>query len=352
MSSITKISTDVLKVHPRNQEFFDDISGEDYEQFKSSIKEDGIISEIIVAPDMTILSGHQRFKAAKELGMETVPVRIREDVQTEDEKLRILLAANFGRRQNDSAKQRKVAAEYVALCGYRNGDNQWVRQNGGASKLTLKEIAAQLGTTERSLQRSLRIERDLSEDMKQLLEDGVISETLAADVIAAMTEDEQLELLKSLDATKKYTAREIQPYIDRIKSLEATTAQKQDSHQVTELNAKIAGLETEISGLKEKSAADQKTIGKQKEELESLRRDQEPHYSDVLDSKEIYAFCNQCNELIMLGNRLRYSEVFSGLAPNSSQYKALGKALEKLNIFSIEMANKMVPEEYVVDVVA
>ena len=59
-------------------------------------------------------------------------------------------------------KQRKIADEYVRLCGYKNGEhgNKLV-QNGPA--LSLKEIAAQLGTSEGSLKRSLRIERNLIE---------------------------------------------------------------------------------------------------------------------------------------------------------------------------------------------
>ena len=119
---ITNVSIDVLKVHPRNTEFFDDISGKQYEEFKNSIKEEGIISEIIVAPDMTIISGHQRYKAAKELGIKIVPIRIREDLIDEDKKLKVLLAANFGRSKNDESKQRKVAVEYVKLCGYGHGE--------------------------------------------------------------------------------------------------------------------------------------------------------------------------------------------------------------------------------------
>lgn len=214
MGEITKVAIDVLKVHPRNLEFFDDIAGDDYEKFKSSIKEDGIISEIIVSPDMTILSGHQRFKAAVDLGFKTVPVRIREDIETEDQKLKILLAANFGRKENSKAKDRKVADEYVRLCGYGSSRPKGDRQNGSDQKLTLAEIAKQLNTNERSLSRSLRIERNLSEDMKLLLDDGVITETFAADVIAGMSEDEQLALISKLDVTKKYTAKELQRVID------------------------------------------------------------------------------------------------------------------------------------------
>lgn len=51
---ITNVSIDVLKVHPRNLEFFDDILGDEYEKFKKSIQEEGIILEIIVEPVITV----------------------------------------------------------------------------------------------------------------------------------------------------------------------------------------------------------------------------------------------------------------------------------------------------------
>lgn len=51
---ITNVSIDVLKVHPRNLEFFDDISDDEYEKFKKSIQEEGIILEIIVDPAITV----------------------------------------------------------------------------------------------------------------------------------------------------------------------------------------------------------------------------------------------------------------------------------------------------------
>ena len=55
--------------------------------------------------------------------------------------------------------------------------------------------------------------------MKELLDTGEITKTLAADTIASLLEDEQEELLKKLDITKKITKREVQQYIDRIKQL-------------------------------------------------------------------------------------------------------------------------------------
>ena len=220
---ITNVSIDVLKVHPRNTEFFDDISGAEYEEFKNSIKEEGIISEIIVAPDMTIISGHQRYKAAKELGIKMITIRIREDLIDEDKKLKVLLAANFGRSKNDDAKQRKVAVEYVRLCGYGHGEigknHSQNSQNENSEKLTLEEIAKRLGTSKANLTRALSIERNLTESMKELLDTGVISKTVASDVITSLSKDEQEELIKSMDITQKITQKQVQQYINEIKQL-------------------------------------------------------------------------------------------------------------------------------------
>ena len=220
---ITNVSIDVLKVHPRNTEFFDDISGAEYEEFKNSIKEEGIISEIIVAPDMTIISGHQRYKAAKELGIKMIPIRIREDLIDEDKKLKVLLAANFGRSKNDDAKQRKVAVEYVRLCGYGHGEigknHSQNSQNENSEKLTLEEIAKRLGTSKANLTRALSIERNLTESMKELLDTGLISKTVASDVITSLSKDEQEELIKSMDITQKITQKQVQQYINEIKQL-------------------------------------------------------------------------------------------------------------------------------------
>lgn len=90
--------------------------------------------------------------------------------------------ARYNRVMNsDEAKQRKVAVEYVKLCGYKNGEigrnHIQDSHNGKAEKLTLEEIAKQLGTSKTNLTRALTIERNLTEPMKKLLDDGVISKT-------------------------------------------------------------------------------------------------------------------------------------------------------------------------------
>lgn len=74
------------------------------------------------------------------------------------------------------AKQRKVAVEYVRLCGFEHGEIGNGREknshNGNSTKMTLDEIAKQLGTSKTNLTRALSIERNLTDSMKELLDNS------------------------------------------------------------------------------------------------------------------------------------------------------------------------------------
>ena len=144
-----QININVLKPHPRNNEFFDDLNGEEFERLKESIKTQKIYTDILVSPDMTIISGHQRVRAAKELGMELVPIKIDQDLQNEESKLLALIANNFGRRKNDPAKDRKAIETYVTLNGFTHGGDR--RSKDQSATLKLSDIAKQLNTSETSL---------------------------------------------------------------------------------------------------------------------------------------------------------------------------------------------------------
>ena len=257
MSNITNISINVLKIHPRNQEFFDDISGEDYERFKTSIREDGVVTPLIVAPDMTIISGHQRAKACIDLGIDRVPVIIREDINDEDEKLKLLLATNFGRTKNDPAKQRKIMTQYVELCGLKNG----VKKLGG-NRLALKEIAKVFGVSETVLKENLFIERKLTPELKELLDDGKITKSTARHVLARLSPEEQKEVLEDLgvDGLSEKTQAQLKDYVKKLQAKE-------------EENEKLKkALEKEKNKPKEKEIVVEPDT-KAQEELKTLRQD-------------------------------------------------------------------------------
>ncbi|MEA5012901.1 MAG: hypothetical protein VB100_14405 [Angelakisella sp.] len=112
----------------------------------------------------------------------------------------MLLAANFGRLKNDEAKQRKVAVEYVKLCGLKNGEVGVGRKLSDNRKaiLTQEQIANQLGISVSTLNEILAIERKLTPEIKELIDSGTISKTTASKVLSKLSTTEQEELLQSL----------------------------------------------------------------------------------------------------------------------------------------------------------
>lgn len=225
-----QININVLKPHPKNNEFFDDLNGKEFERLKNSIRDEKIYTDILVSPDMTIISGHQRVRAAKELGMTLVPIKIDDDLQDEKAKLRALISNNFGRRENDPAKDRKALATYVELKGYKHGGNRNSSVQSG--HLNLDEIAKELNMSTGNLRRVLRIERNLTDSMKELLDTGEITKTFASDTIASLTEEEQEELISKLDVTKKYTQKQIEKYIAEMKSPDSDNQELLEQYNV------------------------------------------------------------------------------------------------------------------------
>ncbi len=358
---ITNVSIDVLKVHPRNTEFFDDISGKEYEEFKHSIQEEGIISEIIVAPDMTIISGHQRFKAAKELGIKMIPIRIREDLIDEDKKLKVLLAANFGRSKNDEAKQRKVAVEYVKLCGYKNGGDRKSDSHSGNVKLSLEEIAKQLGTSKTNLTRALSIERNLTDSMKELLDTGVITKTLASDTIASLSEKEQEELISKLDVTKTYTQKQVQKYIDKMKSHKKENT---NNEKISTLKAENERLEKENKILESQKkisddlAAQYKSQSEEymevKKKLAHMGLEPEGDYNTFQATVQITELSSELSELLQ--NRLaplKYQPYIFAIKSNELLKKNFINTLSMLNDWYLTMLSfigEESNEENIIDV--
>lgn len=95
-----------------------------------------------------------------------------------------MISNNFGRRKNDPAKDRKALETYVSLRGYKQGEigrNHFQKgQNGLSEKSTLSEIAKELNMSTTNLKRALRIERNLTDSMKKLLDTGEITKTFAS----------------------------------------------------------------------------------------------------------------------------------------------------------------------------
>ncbi len=216
-----QINVSELKPHPRNNEFFDDISGAKWDTFLESVKSRGIIEPIIITPDKVIVSGHQRVRAAKELGITTVTC----DVHTydnDDQILQELLETNLRQRGNVDGSDKQIGLrikELERLYGIQHGNNQYERtRNNFVSTKTQEDLAAQLDMDVRTLQ-NYKLLTEMIPELEDLVDTGIVTKTTALAIMRNLSPEEQEELISSMDTTKKITKEKVQEYINEIKRL-------------------------------------------------------------------------------------------------------------------------------------
>lgn len=226
-----QFNIDELKPHPRNNEFFDDISGEKWEELLESIRKRikdnkrGNIEPITITQDKVIVSGHQRVRAFKELKIPTIEAEIR-IYKSEDDVLLDLLESNIRRRGEIGGSAKKVGKrikELERLYGIQNGGdrgNQYkvAEPNNSALAKSQSDLATQMGISVDTLQ-NYKILADMIPELDELVTTGIVTKTTALAIMRNLSEDEQVELISSMDTTKKITKNEVQKYINEIKQL-------------------------------------------------------------------------------------------------------------------------------------
>ena len=99
VSVIRDIDIDKLKENPDNH--FSKIEGEKWDEFLASVREYGVIVPLIVRPldfgRYEIIAGHNRLRAAREVGLKAVPARI---VEVDDVEASVLMGISNAQREN------------------------------------------------------------------------------------------------------------------------------------------------------------------------------------------------------------------------------------------------------------
>jgi len=97
---------ETLDPHPLNSEVYGDRDSLD-ESFLNSIQEQGVLEPVVIDEVDTIISGHRRVAAAREVGLNDVPVRIKE-FDSELSKREALVHHNRQRDKTFSQKMREA----------------------------------------------------------------------------------------------------------------------------------------------------------------------------------------------------------------------------------------------------
>jgi ParB family chromosome partitioning protein len=184
MFMYSEISIQLLKIHPKNTDYFSELPDEKYQEIKQSIAAHGIRDPLKVLSDYIVIAGHQRLRIAKELGIEKVPVVVL-DISAEEAEY-LLIADNEERRQGDDNPMRKARrAEYLKQYwnvreGSTNPKGTTVPRKGHNVPYgkTLADVAEAIGETEKGVKRLLKL-NDLIAPLQALVSADKLTPTAA-----------------------------------------------------------------------------------------------------------------------------------------------------------------------------
>lgn len=260
-----QINVDELKPHPRNNEFFDDMTGEKWEEFLESIKTRGVVEPIVITPDKVIFSGHQRVRACKELGIQTVMC----DVHTydnEDQILQDLIETNIRQRGKidvSSKKEGRIFRELERIYGIQHGGNRGnqyteAKPNNSALAKSQDNLAKSLDVSVDTLQ-NYKLLTEMIPELEELVDTGIVSVTTAIAIIKTMSPEQQLEMFSQMDVTKRITRRAVEEYKKTHPPVPSDYEQIKENLKISkkdikDLNDRLQKAKEEALSLKERIA--------------------------------------------------------------------------------------------------
>lgn len=176
---ISRVSPDKILVNLRQPR--KNFSEQAMQELVESIKQYGIIQPLIVSQkdrNYELIAGERRLRAAKIIGLEKVPIIVRE--AKEQEKLEIALIENI---QREDLNPIEMALAYRRLIDEFN--------------LTQEEMALRVGKARPSITNILRL-LNLPEIIQQALMEGKINEGQAKLIVGLDSETKQMVLFKKI----------------------------------------------------------------------------------------------------------------------------------------------------------
>ena len=220
-----------LKPHPRNKEFFDDIVGEQWEDFKNSVRQSNIIEPIVITTDLLIVSGHMRVKSCIELGIEEIPARIKHysrdeirDLEVEDIVLEELIIANIKNRAVPSNNAIKFGRclKFLELI---NLDKQEKLPSGqfASTGKTQQDLANEIGISVDTWRRYKKLTILIPELQDMVMNDEVPQE-VARKLFSSLSEQDQKKVLdiytpEKLSEVKSSQIKEVIKEVEIIKEV-------------------------------------------------------------------------------------------------------------------------------------
>jgi ParB family transcriptional regulator, chromosome partitioning protein len=207
-SGVMQISPDLITPNPHQPRA--KFNPEGISELASSIKEHGIIQPLIVTQDVetlayTLIAGERRLKAAKEAGLKTVPVVVRE--ATDQERLELALIENV---QRADLSPLETAEAYHQLA------TQF--------KLNHSQIAERVGKSRVAVTNTLRL-LNAPPSVKQALVQEQITEGHARALLSLSSAQGQAAALQTI-LDKELTVRQTEALVRKLSGEKPPTQPK------------------------------------------------------------------------------------------------------------------------------
>lgn len=192
------------------------------QELADSIRENGILQPLLVRSTehgFELVAGERRLRAARSIGLETVPVVIRDDVNDE-QSLRLALLENVQREDLNPIEEAK---------GYKRLIDEF--------RMSQHDIAEQLGKSRSTVANAVRL-LSLPEDLRLRVERGELTPGHARALLTAGSLDEQIEIAR-LVRERGLNVRETELLARRSKSKKPERQGVATTPEIAELQSRL-----------------------------------------------------------------------------------------------------------------
>ena len=309
-----KIKVSELTPHPKNNYYFDDMEGDSWDSLLQSISTSGITNAITITDKKVIISGHQRVRACKVLGIEEVSYKMIH-YENEEKEVKDLIESNLKQRVLGNANPIKLGKCFDFLNDYykiehggdRKSSEKYFHLKNSKTPITQSELAESYGITQQTMNNYMRLTTAIPE-LEDLIDTGIVTKDTALAMIRNLSNEEQLELISSLDTTKRITKKQMEKYIEEIKSLKENPPKPQD-YEATK--RQLQNCQSDYADLKRQFDNNMKELQNLKKQIETMN-DNSPYTqyekklkdSSLLFCSKVATFIEQVGGYVWLADKI------------------------------------------------
>lgn len=299
-----KIKISELVPHPSNEYYFDDMVGSTWDDFIQSISTSGVTNAITITQDKIIISGHQRVRACKELGIEEISYKMIDySHRNEKDQIKDLIESNLRQRVLGNHNSVKLGRCFDFLKDYyglqnggdRKSDEKLFHLKSSDAPTTQKQLAETYGITQQTMNNYIRLTKTIPE-LDDLVQTGIVAPVTARAILKELSPQEQEEMIASMDVTKKITKKQVQRYIEENARLKQQLSRPTpvevrtvvEHHDTEETLAEIEKLKKKLN-----------EANKEKAKLSEMIIEKQALLSQAMGTNTNYQLVSHCSEITL-----------------------------------------------------